>query len=287
MKTQADLKKLRINKRNLQLFWYWINERHMIYLKKSNGDPKPWTKDPILQQYKFTNPFRENDAGTIWLRKNFIEPHRSDGPILLFNIIYYRWFNWIDTARDIGYVKRFNPVQFYEKLRARKNAGLKIFTGAHMSHGEKGISKVDSVFREIKTTWKDREDLYQEITYHNTLEHAFKVLDRRHLLGPFISYEIVTDLYHTPILDKAPDINTWANPGPGCKRGLRRIWPEINPPLLLEAMKYLLRISPDHLGEHVPRLELRDCEHSACEFDKYARTYYDEGRPRATYPGVS
>ncbi len=32
-----------------------------------------------------------------------------------------------------------------------------------------------------------------------------------------------------------------------------------------------------------PRLELRDIEHSLCEFDKYERVRLGEGRPRSMY----
>ena len=73
---------------SLKDFWYWVNERHSIYLRKAAGDPRPWTKDPILQRYKFTNVFRELDMGTKWLRECIILPHWSDGPLLLFNIIF-------------------------------------------------------------------------------------------------------------------------------------------------------------------------------------------------------
>ena len=41
--------------------------------------------------------------------------------------------------------------------------------------------------------------------------------------GGFHSYEIVTDLRHTYLLENASDINLWANIGPGCRRGLARI----------------------------------------------------------------
>ena len=32
---------------------YWISERESIRKKKKSGEPKPWTKDPILRDYKF------------------------------------------------------------------------------------------------------------------------------------------------------------------------------------------------------------------------------------------
>jgi hypothetical protein len=45
-------------------------------------------------------------------------------------------------------------------------------------------------------------------------------------LGPFLAYEIVTDLRFTALLENAPDIMTWANPGPGAKRGITRLLDE-------------------------------------------------------------
>ena len=51
----------------LETFWYWINERQRIYDMRAAGQAKPWTKDEILQQYKFTNAFRQLDRGTVAL----------------------------------------------------------------------------------------------------------------------------------------------------------------------------------------------------------------------------
>ena len=40
---------------------YFITEREAIRLKKEAGEPKPWTSDPILQQYRFCNVRRMDD----------------------------------------------------------------------------------------------------------------------------------------------------------------------------------------------------------------------------------
>ena len=88
-----------------------------------------------------------------------------------------------------------------------------------------------------------------------------------------MSYELVTDLRHTYYLHDAEDIMTWANAGPGAMRGLNRIhgrdlddtskkhdWcHEMRELLNIAWMKYSLDF------------ELREIEHSLCEFDKYER----------------
>src|ERR1051325_10786125 len=114
------------------LFWWWISERHAIYLKRARGDAKPWTTDPILQLYKFTNPFRENDRGTVWLRKAFLGPHRDDAlDLLAFNIGWYRMFNWWGTGQTLGWQTDWNPARVTEVLTHAQDIGLQVFTGAH------------------------------------------------------------------------------------------------------------------------------------------------------------
>jgi hypothetical protein len=41
--------------------WAWVKQRHAIYIARRERKPAPWTSDPVLSQYKFTNVFRELD----------------------------------------------------------------------------------------------------------------------------------------------------------------------------------------------------------------------------------
>ena len=81
---------------------------------------------------------------------------------------------------------------------------------------------------------------------------------------------------------------TWANPGPGAKRGLNRIYDralnkQMKSNLFITEMQDLLELSPDFIHGQVPSLEMRDIEHSLCEFDKYERVLNGEGKPRSIY----
>ena len=51
----------------------------------------------------------------------------------------------------------------------------------------------------------------------------------------------------------------------------------------VEFMQEMLKTSRQYLGDHVPPLEMREIEHSLCEFDKYTRVKNGEGRPRSIY----
>jgi hypothetical protein len=99
-------------------------------------------------------------------------------------------------------------------------------------------------------------------------------------LGTFHSYEIVTDLRHTDLLKDAPDIMTWANPGPGAIRGLNvlygRDWDtKVSREQSLEEMREILSLSQDTKNwpnnQDYPPFELRDVEHNLCEIAKKHR----------------
>lgn len=270
------------------LFWYWISERHNVFLQKEQGLPKPWTEDEILRTYKFTNPFRENDKGTVWLRKNFLEPHIDDPKdLIVFNVAWYRMFNWIGTGELLGWQTDWQPEQVKEKLTDALLSGQQVFTGAHIVRSAFGMPKVDSIVDVCTDFWNMRHEIVHISELHKRLEVTFHFLTGIDYVGPFMSYEIITDLRHTRVLEDATDIMTWANAGPGAIRGLQRLGLPATPPsAALESMRGLLSRSVASLPEGFPLLEMRDIEHSLCETDKFCRVKFNEGKPRGRYNGV-
>lgn len=279
------------------LFWYWITERHSIYLKRQAGQDKPWTQDSILQHYKFTNPFRENDRGTVWLRENFLQPHK-DAPLeqLAFNICWYRMFNWWGTGKLLGWQTNWDTEVITEKLAIELRNGRQVFTGAHIVYSPPGRSKIAAI---VEVCGNLRNIIYSHgflnTIHYQTLEAMFDYLQTVYCVGGFMAYEMVTDMRHTRIFEDATDIMTWANPGPGAKRGLQRLgmaYKKIDE--AIASMQELL--SHNGLYRHCipltqkltdfPDLEMRDIEHSLCEFDKYCRVKFGEGKPRGVFNGI-
>lgn len=302
------------------LFWYWIEERHQIHLKKMAGLPKPWTHDPVLQTYKFTNPFRENDRGTVWLREHFLEPHdviphesnclshevgQDDDcdcwtgarhlELLAFNICWYRMFNWTGTGQLLGWMDDWNPAAVQETLEQAMLRGEQVFTGAHMVRSKHGRLKIPAVIDICSELYdactKPSGSVYPETLpmfarRTKRLEAVFNRLMLVGYIGKFMSYEMVTDMRHTKLLNDATDIMTWASAGVGAKRGLLRLGlPSNTPEEELASMRVLLSRAPK--SNDLPVFEMRDIEHSLCEFDKYCRARFGEGRPRSFYPGAA
>ena len=296
---------------NVQDFWKFINERHKIYLKRKDGCKRPWSDDPIFQEWKFTNVFRELDRGTIALRQmlktlydqyiqytNLVTHPRSETYIRnqFITCILYRMFNWHENAR---YGPISNPTAWYKYLRNKKDNGDQIFTGAYMQPSVKGEDKLVTFERVCREIVSEADGLIESIRGYNYLEHAWSILQKYDCIGPFTAYEFVCDLRYTDILRNATDTCTWCNIGPGAERGLSRM----DLATTLESIQNLYKESKnilwngddnhwiwDHtlkmpINIKYPYWELREIEHCLCEFDKYERIRLGQGRPRAKFNG--
>jgi len=278
------------------------------------------------------------DRTTIWLRENVRERLRSSPDVLLATVLF-RWINRITTGEaifcqaslDIADDEHGNThyvTAWEDLLSAGSTEGVRhairqycgkgpYVTGSYIIKTPDGRDKLDGVLWCVEQ-FMTREVLHfegcstQREVAQYLLDHPGEVsladvwcwLKDFPYLGAFMAYEIVTDLRHTDLLCNAPDIMTWANPGPGAMRGLNRLaGRDLNKRLprqvYIEEMRELLRLSQDkdnwpQLDENEnivgcedkialdvfgwdcqtydwPALEMRDIEHSLCELDKLMR----------------
>lgn len=297
-------------------FLYWCKERHEMYRKKLAGLPKPWTDDIVLRDNYFTNPYRENDRTTVWMRDAFRAALAKDNRVLMATIIF-RWFNKIETGivltggpgvgggKDTcppvkyGWLEKWDGDAVLERLDRERRAGVPVFTGAYKIYSPGGKGKLEAVCEMIDAVWDDRENLLDRLTRieNPSLEYAHGVLKSYKGMGKFMAYEVVCDLRYTMFLRNAPDILTWCNPGPGAIRGILRLqeidfpkgdnerelprpknWTQLTQDLLKRCREFCLK-------NGMPLFEMREVEHSLCEWDKYERERLGDGRMRRRYAG--
>src|SRR3990167_7049095 len=186
---------------------------------------KEFLKLIIVHFYR--NPFRENDRVTIWIRKNIREPY-ANSPELFFNLMLARLINWPDTLSKIGYINNWNTAYVYNILENRRVSGQKFITGAYMltgTFGKKGTPKSWQIaYHCLEQIWEMRREITPILK--DNLQSEYNRMMEKHPpgFGGFLTYEIVTDLRHTRYLENADDIMTWAHAGPGCKRGINRLY---------------------------------------------------------------
>lgn len=279
--------------------WTWINERHAIYLRRQTGADKPWTSDAIFQQYRFCNVFRELDTVTRWIDEHIRRPYAEE-PTLPFMLCLARIINWPDTLEHLMHaglwpVHGWDPAAVLQVLEYRAHHGAKVYTGAYMLRSDVGSKHRYYVDTVLTPVWNRMEEWRTLMNDTQSLEKATDWLASFYGWGPFLAYEVVTDLRHTQWLRNASDLMTWANAGPGALRGLNRL---LNRPLtevrsqqdacfLMQQLLSIANGPRSPLAKFVPLpLEMRDIEHSLCEMDKYLRVANGEGRPRAKFNGV-
>jgi hypothetical protein len=298
-------------------FFDFARERHAIYRKRATKEPAPWTDDPILQQYRFTNVFRELDATTIWFREKVRDPLRATPEVLLATVVF-RLFNRITTGEaifcqgvlDIESGSKTAWELFLTKGDTRwlKRAILSYcgddgpyVTGSYIIKTPDGLDKLDGVLRIIEwfverrtppadAQWLEVANSMLEHPGLTTLEKAWDWLTTFPFIGDFTAYEIVTDLRHTDLLCRAPDIMTWANPGPGCRRGLNVVMGRdadgnVSRGQMLGEMHNILLESMDRHSwpGNWPAWEMRDVEHTLCEYFKYHRVRSGGQPPRQRF----
>lgn len=267
-----------------------------MWIRRVNGEPAPWTDDATIAGGKFTNIFRELDRGTIALRRaeTFALKYDMTPEDLVFNVCWYRMLNRVDHLFKLGLVTDIDDLTRYvDKARP-------LFTAAHQTWLPRDCGPGDGVRRayndNFKLLWDRRHRLTARIQEDGTLAGGFEAVKGVVPgVGPFIAYEIVTDLRRTLLCD-APDAMTWCNisKGGGSARGLRRLGYDVTVTgavaLLDEALDR--NDMSAHLSQHLPLgstptalgvlplLELREIEHALCEFDKYERVRSGLGKTR-------
>ncbi len=270
----------------------FVVERHMVHRRKKAGKPKPWTDDPVLQEYRFCNVYRELDTVTKWIAENWRKPH-EDGMDVWFAMVVARFVNWPDTLAEIGYPVPWNPDRFIEAVDGRMRREEKAWTGAYMIRAQPGYpgTKAEYLAKEVfAPLWEDRRKL--RIVQHGTLAEAYVRLMPYRDMGSFMVGQVIADLKYTPRLRKAEDWWTWATPGPGSKRGLNRVvgrdvkskWTDSDWFACLTELRR--EISPMMKEAGLRKLHAQDLQNCLCEFDKLERVRHGEGKPRSKYPGT-
>ncbi len=76
----------------VRAFFAFCRERESIRVRRERGDASPWSDDPIFQQGRFLNVFREDDRGTKALTR-FVGTSDRDLPDLVQALFFARWCN--------------------------------------------------------------------------------------------------------------------------------------------------------------------------------------------------
>lgn len=277
-------------------YYAWIFERQRVwYNRMMLGQNEPYTDDPIIAKYRFTNSFRELDRGTIYAKTVVLPEEEPNLERTFMRVLTYRMFNRVST-----YDKVFRPFNYYtseatvpveedwgrilENLQElHQNGRYPVFTRAHVipTFGARaGVdTKVERVVEFLRNASLNLPLIVGGINVESFPE-AHRSLMRLENLGDFLAFEVLSDLVYTGLLPYNED--SWANPGPGCKGGLsliydndktlsdqdkmRRLQDDQNLAFASMGLPFALYVGPQ---VHSAHLTLRNIEGGCCEYYKY------------------
>jgi hypothetical protein len=301
-----------VNEPMVKRLFDFVQERQEVrYRRNVLLRRPPWTRDPVLAGNHFTNIYREDDPGTVYVVENML---KADAPfsVCLWNVLWYRMFGregtWDRYVAEHGGLPEPTPTsiaRLENTMRAMKEEGGSPFTNAYMisnyGRDDDKISVMVDVMKGAGRIWHSDvmgavakaasrlEDGRQEA--HRALEAVFGI-------GKFVAFQALVDISY-PVFDaeyprdrRAPFKNTgWATCGPGAERGLNHCLPGIKVSEWNGGLMALVRRSElaldmrgfwwrtDSRGERQP-LDRANMANCLCEFDKYVRLSAGEGKGR-------
>lgn len=277
----------------------WIVEREAIRNKKNRGAERPWTLDPVMDQFRFCNVRREDDRVTIWLKENWRDPYAGD-PDLWFAMVVARIFNLPPTLKDIGYPIPWDGDRVLALMDRYTKMKKQIFNGAYIvsTNGNSMSKNAYIITKVLNPIWEARDVIRPRFPFKETLASFHKRLTMYDGLGSFMAAQVICDLKYTPAYEDAKDWHTFAASGPGSRRGLNRLMNRnLRAPMpegtWLSNVNYFRNIinksllalnnaNPD--GDQLPEdLHAHDFQNCLCEFDKWERAHKGDGRPKQIY----
>ena len=268
-------------------YWRFAAERQAVFFRRVRGETHPWTNNPVLGSFKFTNAYRASDRVSQYLIRHVI--YRDDlpksPPEVFFRILLFKLFNKIETwemlERTVGPIT-FEDYRFaaYDDVLAHAmQAGRRIYSAAYiMPPGSRSFgraAKHQNHLLLLESMMADR--LPDRLAQTPTMQDGFEKLRAYPTIGDFLAYQFITDINYSELTDFSE--MDFVVPGPGARDGLRKCFVDpggLNEPELIRMMADLQEKEFERLGLDFQslwgrRLQLIDCQNLFCEVDKYAR----------------
>lgn len=273
----------------LPSYWHLAAERQRVYHARLAGEAAPWTTDPVISQYRFTNAYRAADRVSQDLIHLSYDGSQSPDDLVL-RVLLFRFFNKPSTWRaledafgdittDSFDVDAFSTV--LDQILAR---GERVYSAAyivppppfgalrkHRNH----LLLIDHMLH---------SGLARDLASAPSLQSVFEAIASYPSLGPFLAYQLTIDFNYTTLVDF--DENDFVVPGPGARSGIAKCFPGLDGLSPEDVIRWMVDTQQQQFAENGlvfhdlfgRPLTLIDCQNLFCETDKYARVMHPDAR---------
>lgn len=271
-------------------YWRFLAERQNIFFERLTNNQHPWSKDDILNDYKFTNVYRASDRVSQYLIKDVIYNGSQEPNELFFRIILFKIFNRISTweflKSELGNItfKDYSFKKYNRLLSELLENKLPIYSAAYiMASGRSTFGyerKHQNHLKLIEMMLKN--ELPFKIQNSKNMEEVFNLLLSYSTIGEFLAYQYTTDINYSSLTNFSE--MEFVKAGPGAKDGITKCFKDFGNYSYEDIIKMMadnqyneferLGISFQNLWGR--DLQLIDCQNVFCEVDKYARMFHPE-----------
>jgi hypothetical protein len=266
-------------------FWQFAFERQRIFWRRLSDPLGPWTFDPILKEYRFTNVYRVCDRLTQFLisEVQYGEDRSQSARELFFRTLLFKIFNRIETWEELE--SQIGPViwesidldKVSNILNGKIQRGIPIYSAAYiMPSPALGFrAKHENHLALLARMMSDRvPDL---IARARSLSEVYDLLLSYPGIGRFLAFQYAIDLNYSSLLSF--NEADFVIAGPGAIDGLSKCFGRKSN-LTAEGIIYW---TVEHQAEEFKKrglsfmelcgrpLQPIDCQNVYCELSKYAR----------------
>lgn len=270
-------------------YWYFASKRQEIFFNRLEEKNMPWTDDPILSQYKFTNAYRASDRVSQYLIRNVIYKGSQEAEEVFFRIILFKIFNKIETwkllEKELGEISYSNySFDIYNNIFTNAmNSGQKIYSAAYIMPSIpifKQPKKHSNHLILIEKMMKD--EVVYRLQESKSLSKAYEIILSYSGLGKFLAYQYIIDINYSNLINFSEmDLVV---PGPGAIDGISKCFTDLGGLSETEIIKIVTESQEsefERLGIEFKslwgrKLQLIDCQNLFCEVSKYSRISHPE-----------
>lgn len=275
-----------------ETYWRFAAERQAMYFRRMADSVGPWTKDPILANFRFTNAYRASDRVSQYLiREIQYHPDRSSRPSeVFFRTILFKLFNRVDTWEELE--QRLGPLVWdsvdlnvlARTLDRMMDRGTRLYSAAYimpspaLGHKRKHANHLALLARMMDDRLPDR------ICQAPALQDVYALLRSYPGIGPFLAFQYAIDLNYATFLAHAE--SDFVVAGPGAADGIAKCFTDTGGRSAEDVIHWVCERQEETFRSagikfqtlFGRRLQPIDCQNLFCEISKYARVAHPDIR---------
>lgn len=257
-----------------------------MFMRRVLGSTPPWTDDPVLEQYRFTNTYRASDRTSQYLIRNVLYQGDQDPKEIFFRALLFKLFNRIETWQALvskfgtPSTSNFRPEIYGRFLDSLLGRGSRLYSAAYIIPNPTLGHKMKHRNHLKLLSLMLLDEASYRIADAKSLESVYAILLSYSSIGPFLGFQFAIDLNYSTFVNFSE--MDFIVAGPGARDGIRRCFAAtagLSDADVIRAVSDLRQSEFDRMGIEFSdlwgrSLQLIDLQNLFCEVDKYARVVY-------------